>query len=237
MVTSLTRRSWRCAVFEATWIGWPMFVPAILGFGAYLAVSIEERYLTPFALVFGLLPFAPLLDATLPARRVLAIALTVIFTVAGFAEFVRNAGASVNTAVTGANFHDEPQWRLAAALQSRGLKPGDPVAIINGYTATDRYHWAYVDHLQIVAEFGALPFRLLPQEHTRFDGNTKEPADQDFGRLFWLDLSDAQRSSVLAAFRAAGARAVVSLSTPVVPAEPGWTRLGGTDKWLYEFPK
>ena len=124
-------------------------------------------------------------------------------------------------------------WDSAA----RGLKPGDPVAIINGYTATDRYHWAYVDQLRIVAEVGALPFRIAPRERTRFDGNATEPADQDFGRQFWLDLSDAQRNAVLTAFHAAGARAVVSLATPVVPIDPNWTRLSGTDKWLYEFPK
>jgi hypothetical protein len=71
----------------------------------------------------------------------------------------------------------------------------------------------------------------------RLFGEAEEPADQDFGRLYWLELTDAQRSAVLTAFHAAGARAVVSLATPVVPADPGWTRLNGTDKWLYEFPK
>jgi hypothetical protein len=237
LIASLIRSPWRRAMFAAAWRGWPMFLPAVLGLSVYMAVSVEERYLAPFALVFGLLPFAPLLEPTLTARRALAIALTVIFTVTGLSEYVRNAGASVSAVVAGADFHDAPQWRLAASLQARGLKPGDPVAIINGYTATDRYHWAYVDQLRIVAEFGALPFRIAPRERTRFDGNATEPADQDFGRQFWLDLSDAQRNAVLTAFHAAGARAVVSLATPVVPIDPNWTRLSGTDKWLYEFPK
>ena len=146
LIASLIQPAWRRLVFAAAWYGWPMFLPALLGLGAYLAVSVEERYLAPFALVFGLLPFAPLLETTLTARRALAIALMVIFTVTGFAEYVRNAGASVRAAVAGADFHEAPQWRLASALRSQGLRPDDPVAIINGYTATDRYHWAYVDH-------------------------------------------------------------------------------------------
>jgi hypothetical protein len=237
LIVSLIRLDWRRAVFAAAWSGWPMFVPALLGFGAYFAVSIEERYLVPFALVFGLLPFAPLLEENLTARRALAIALTFVFTFAGLAQYWRFGSDTVRPAVANADFHDAPQWRLAAGLQSRGLRPGDPVAIINGLTASDRYHWAYVDHLPIVAEFGALPFRTAPAEHTRFDSDQTEPANQDFAKLFWQDLTDAQRSAVIEAFRAAGARAVISLSTPVVPTDPDWTRVSGTDKWLYEFPK
>ena len=235
LIASLMRSDWRRALFAATRRGWPMILPSLLGLGAYLAVSVEERYLAPFALVFGLIALAPLLETTLRARRILAIALTAIFTVAGLAQYVLNAGASFTAAVASADFHNAGQWRLALALQSSGLKPGDPVAIINGYTATNRYHWAYVDHLRIVAEFGALPFRIAPRERMRLFGDESEPADQDFGHTFWLELSDRQRDSVLSAFRTAGARAVVSLSTPVTPTDLGWTRLGGTDKWLYEF--
>ena len=235
LVVSLIRRPWRQAVLAAASSGWPMFLPALLGSAAYLAVSVEERYLAPFALIFGLLPFAPLLDPALAARRALACLLVAIFTVTGFWEYYNSASTSIRTALVGADFHDAPQWRLASALRALGLKPGDRIAIINGYTARDRYHWAYVDHLRIVAEFGALPFRTAPLERTRFDKERTESADQDFGRLFWEDLTDAQRSAVMAAFRTSGARAVVSLSTPTPPAFPGWTRLGGTDDWLYEF--
>jgi hypothetical protein len=39
----------------------------------------------------------------------------------------------------------------------------------------------------------------------------------------------------LDAFQNAGARAAISLSTPVDPTDPGWTRLSGTDNWIYEF--
>ena len=163
LMTALARRDWRRAVFAAARAGWPMFAPALLAVLAYLAVSVEERYLAPFALIFALLAFAPLLERTLPARRALAVALAVIFTVSGAAEYARNAGGAVRAAVARADFHDAPQWRFAAALKSAGLAPGDPVALINGYTATDRYHWA-VDHLRIVAEFGALPFRIGPSE-------------------------------------------------------------------------
>ena len=237
LLASLIRRPWRQAVWAAARSGWPMFLPALLGSAAYLAVSVEERYLAPFALIFGLLPFAPLLDPALKARRALATSLVVIFTVTGFWEYYHNASASVRMALASADFHDAPQWRLASALEAHGLKPGDPIAIINGHTATDRYHWAYVDHLRIVAEFGALPFRTAPLERTRFDKESIELADQDFGRLFWEGLSDAQRSAAMAAFRASGARAVLSLSTPSTPTDPGWTRLDGTDYWLYEFPQ
>ena len=69
LLASLIRRPWRQAVWAAVWSGWPMFLPALLSSAAYLAVSVEERYLAPFALIFGLLPFAPLLDPALKGRR------------------------------------------------------------------------------------------------------------------------------------------------------------------------
>jgi hypothetical protein len=165
----------------------------------------------------------------------LAIALLLIATIAGLGEFERNVGSAVRGAVSGTDYHSANQWKLAKALLAHGLKEGDPVALVNGYVYRDRYHWAYVDHLHIVAEFGALPWRIAPRERTKFDHDPSEPADQDYAQLFWVGLTPEQRSAVIEAFRSTGARAIVSLSNPLPVPQPGWTPLGDTGASIYDL--
>jgi hypothetical protein len=237
LLIPLAKPEWREGMWTAVRYCWPLLVPTVLALGAYLLVSIEERYLAPFALIFGLLALAPLLDPKLPARRTLAAALIAVITIAGVTQYARNAGTAVSHALHADDFRDHPQWKLAAALSAHGLKKDDAVAIVDGFVAQPRYHWAYVNHLRIVAEFGALPWHIAPRERTPFDGDATEPADQDYGQLFWLRLTPAQRAAVIEAFRSTGARAIVSLSNPRSSPEAGWTPLSGTNAWLYEFPR
>jgi hypothetical protein len=237
LLVCMMRREWRRTVWAAALAGWPLFLPALLGLGTYMVVQIEQRYLSPFVLILGLLPLAPLLHPDLAARRALAMALLVIMTAGGIGELWAADCAKFSAAMNGDDYHNAPQWRLAEALIAHGIREDDKVALVNGYVAQERYHWAYVDHLHIVAEFGALPWRIAPRERTKFDHYRIGPPDQDYGQLFWVQLTPEQRAEVIEAFRSSGAQMIVSLSNPLSAPEPGWTALTGTGAWIYDLRK
>jgi len=235
-LVSMLRRDWRRVVWLATKSGWPVFTAALLGLGAYAAVHVEDRYLGAFVLVLGLLPLAPLLDPKLVGRRSLALAMTLIMTVTGTAEIAHVDGWVFRAAARGVDFHDDPQWRLAEVLSAHGLRPGDKVAVIRDTTPPYRVHWAYVSHLQIVAEFGGVPWRVDPETRMASDDDTSDPGDRDYGRMFWFELTPTQRAAVIEAFRSTGAHAVISLRQPDKEPEPGWIKLDGVDALIYDFP-
>ena len=233
LLISLARREWGRALWGAVTVSWPLFLPSILCLAAYAAVHVEARYIGPFVLVFGLAPLAPLLKRDLPDRPILAGAMACVMFIAAAAEIVHLNKAALLAAIHNADFHNDPQWRLAAALTGYGLHAGDRVAVIRGIGAAPRVHWAYVSGLRIVAEFGSEPWRIEPEN--RIDGDPPEPGYVDYARVFWTQLTQDQRAKILDAFRSAGARAVVSETRPEGPLEPGWTALSGTEAAIYDF--
>lgn len=231
----MLRRDWRISFRATARFFWPLFLPAILGIAIYLAVHIEDRYVSPFCLIFSLLPLLPLLDPALKSKRVLTAVLLVIYTVGAAAELGVTDGLAFRDAIHRNDFHRDPQWKLATALPSYGLRSGDAVALIHDKSLGYRFHWAYISNLRIVAEFGSLPWATDPWDRTRFDPTVTEPADQDYGLLFWKKLTPGRRAQVMNAFRGAGARAVVAQSRPDATPEPGWRKVAGTNAWIYRF--
>jgi hypothetical protein len=232
---SLIKRSWRVPLVTTMIRAWPLLLPTVAGFGTYMLVHVEERYLSPFIMVIALLTWAPLLDMTLHSRRLLTTALVIIYSAGAFGELVVTNSASFKPVFRQADFHDDPQWRIASALTASGLRPGDPVAVIRDTGPTVRVSWAYVSRLRIVAEFGGLPYRIEPQDRTRFD-HDDEPLHPDYSEVFWTQLTPQRREEVMKAFSQSGARAVVSLAMPKILPDPGWVPLKGTPAWLYVFP-
>jgi len=98
-----------------------------------------------------------------------------------------------------------------------------------------------VSGLRIIAEFGAAPWRRSfdeprqPFERLSDSGNVPDPGDVDYGKLFWTELTPAQRASVIEAFRKAGAEAVIALSRPEGAPGPGWRELNGGKQLIYDF--
>jgi hypothetical protein len=233
LLVSLLRRDWRQAVWTAANSCWPLFLSALLGFGTYFAVMLEDRYIGAFVLIFGLLPLAPLLEPTLARRRLLATALMLIITAAALAELKHVDGETFRSAIQDADFHSDPQWKLAGALASYGLHPGDAVAVVRDTDPPYRCHWAYVSGLRIIAEFGGVPWNVDPRIRTKSIDHPTDPGDVDYGKVFWTQLTSQQRAAVISAFRATGARAVVSLSHPKGAPDPGWIALNNTDDLIY----
>ena len=228
-------REWRVSLREMVRRFWPLFLPVYLGVATYMLVHVEDRYLSPFCLILGLAPLLPLLNAALPSKRALAVFLMLAYASGAGAELKTIDGPTFRAAMQRYNFHNDPQWKLAAALPY-GLQSDDAVAVIQAGNPSYRCHWAYISHLRIVAEFGALPWTLEPWDRTRFD-HTVEPADQNYGNVFWNKLTPQQREQVIDAFRKTGARAILSLSRPNYPPEGGWQPVDGTHAMIYRFDR
>jgi hypothetical protein len=229
------KRDWRVSLQAAVKRLWPLFLPAVLALAIYLAVHVEDRYLSAFCLIFSLLPLLPLLNPSLPSKRILVGFLLVIYTLGAAAELKAVDGPAFRSAMGRGDFHLDPQWKLSAALPAYGLQRGDTVAIIDDDNPVYRCHWAYVSDLTIVAEFGSLPWSLAPWDRTRFEHRISEAADEDYALLFWNKLSPERRAQVIDAFRDSGARAIVALSGPKATPEPGWKQIAGTNAWIYRF--
>ena len=132
------------------------------------------------------------------------------------------------------DFHRDRDWRLAAALPLQGLRRGDGVALVPDDDTASRCSWAYLSGLHIVAEYGAIPWRIAPNDRLWLDGDPGEPADGNPAEVFW-GLPEERRSAILRGFERVGARAVVSLSRPN-DTDGGWVPVADTGAWLYSFP-
>lgn len=231
---SLVGRSWRAPLGKTMIRVWPLLLPAVAGFGTYLLVHVEDRYLSAFIMIIALLSWTPLIEGALHSRRLLTAALVMIYSAGALGELLITDGASFEAAFRRADFHDDPQWQIATAVTAAGLRPGDRVAVIRNTVHAVKVTWAYVTRLRIVAEFGGLPYRIEPMDRTRFDHDS-EALYPDYSELFWTQLAPQQREQVMKAFSQSGARAVVSLSMPKTPPDPGWVPLKGTSAWLYTF--
>jgi len=234
LLVAISIRDWRISLLRTVRTYWPLFLPPVLGLATYLAVHVEDRYLGSFFLILSLLPLTPLLDQSFKYRRFLLILLTTTYTAGAAAELGVNARHTFHAAFHRKDFHDDSQWKMAAALQSYGFKSGDTVAIIGGEVPNYRCSWAYVSGVRIVAEYGSLPFSIEPWDRTRFDHIRAEQADTNYARAFWK-LTLEQRARVIEEFHHAGARAVVSMSSPDPIEKPNWRRLDDTDAWIYIF--
>jgi hypothetical protein len=231
----LLNPNWRKSLRNFPGPVWILFLPAALGFLAYLLVHIEARYLSPFLLVGSLFPLMPLLNTQLKSRRALLTLLLVCYSTLAAAELVKANGATVKAALHRTNFHDNEQWKISDAMPGLGLPPGSRVALINNDQTSIRCSWAYTSQIRIVAQFGGLP-ELDPSGQLLLRHPTT-PAwtEIDYAALY-RQLPPARRAEVLNAFRNAGSQAVLAYQRPADDLEPGWQPIPGTQAWIYRFP-
>jgi len=234
LLVTISLRDWRISLVRTARTYWSLFLPAALGLATYLAVHVEDRYLGSFFLILSLLPLTPLLDQSFKHKRLLLVFITVNYSAGAVSELAVNARHTFKAAFHSNDFHDDSQWKMAAALRSYGFKSGDTVAIIGSELPNYRCSWAYVSRIRIIAEYGALPFSIEPWDRTRFDHSRAEQADTNYGKAFW-SLTPEQRARVMKEFHRAGARAVVSMLSPDPIEKSQWRRLDDTDAWIYVF--
>ena len=191
---------------------------ALAAFGLYGLVYAESRYLAPFVLLFwaGLLarvglPAGPVAPRVVTAGGVVLALCAWInigaLNMEGLGGMLglsaeRGTGAVVrpsSRSLSDGHKADHPE--IAAALQEMGIAAGAPVAFV-GYSYSA--YWARLARLKIVAE-------IHPEDVERF----------------WT-VDEAARSSVLRAFRKAGAKVVVTEPPTTAGVPAGWAGIGST---------
>lgn len=178
-----------------------LLVPTGAALGLYLLVGhVEGRLAGPFLVLAGLAVLAAARSAPgqeAAAARLAGAGLAVLVGLLAI-NLAFDAGNAAAAVARGETAEAHPDWQAARALGASGLRPGDGVAFV-GFTFDAC--WARLGGYRIVAEV---------------------PETQE--RRFW-EASPGEAAAVLAAFRRAGARAVVARHPP----GPGWQKVSGTD--------
>ncbi len=185
---------------------WPVLLLGAAPFVLYAPIHAEGRYLGSFfVLLWTSLFFAALQSSDDSEVRVP----TVVARVAALLMLVEGLTAAFPAPpITYAHDQAVPDSRrmhyeIAGDLQALGLKPGDPVAIVNGDLP---YYWARLAGVHIIMEIF-------------FDQQRADPESQ------WV-----HARAILAQH---GAAFVVSPWIAGVVDQPGWRRLGNTGAFAY----
>jgi len=188
---------------------WLLPTLALLGMVIYLPVHLEGRYLAGF---FAMLPLTLLVSAfELPptSNRLRAASLFLLFGFTG--SLVRYQLPVWRNLAESKSPAANLEWQRGHALLSQHLPSNSQVGVIN-WTPNLQSDWAYIAQVQITSEIAS-------------------PQDMD---LFW-NSSPGQQQSTLAAFRRAGAIAVIAINKPPSAGDPDWQHLPNTDLWIHRL--
>ena len=194
---------------------WALVIPAVIAFGLYALILVEDRYVGIFILLFWAdilanirlpeMPESQLWFKVLGSIAALGLLANIIlFNLVGFAEL--NQAAASGFAEPSAPAAGP--LAVAETLQALGIQPGDRVGVI-GY-AYDSF-WARLAKVRI----------------------TTELLDTDAEEL-WRG-NDALQQSVLQSFADAGAKAIVAEHVPQYADVSGWHRVGDSNFYVYAF--
>ena len=194
---------------------WSLPMLSCAAFALYLPVHVEPRYVAAFILPLWLVLFGAL-RLPVEARSgklvrciVVTVAVVIIFAQIGRSISLFRTARTDLVAIREAEFL---HLQVAEDLNSRGIKSGDPVGMLNfNSTWLPVVHWARLAHVRIIAE--------LPNT----DSDTFAAAD------------DSHRREVIETFARTGAKAVVAMDVPDKVMLPGWERVGRTDYYVLKL--
>jgi hypothetical protein len=209
VLLSLRPRPWRIAGGPAL----VLLAPAVAALGMYALVLAEARYVAPFVLLLllGLLLLVQLPEtrwsAQLAAR---ASVIMVVVLVLQIAWATSGSARSVLAQIRqGRLLEPDDQVRVARALRSAGIGPGDRVA--SGNRAFNDY-WARLARVRIVAEV----------------------SERDAPAV--LDADAAARAAAQQVLLAQNVRVIVARAWPALTDDPGWQPIEGTDYFYHLVP-
>jgi len=196
--------------FKSARSNWLLWLPALSGISLYSIVVIEARYVGALFCLLWLVGFSgvrmPISAASrrLAAVAALGLALTTCLVIG------RQISQALNGFdLAGRHVGTPTYWKVAGALNARGIKPGEKLAVIAEWPNASQGP-AYVARLARVEIIGEM----------------RRPDD------FWA--ADAStRSRLIASFAGSGAKAILICKRPQI--ESGWERLADSDYYLYRL--
>jgi hypothetical protein len=172
---------------EAVRIGFP----AVFALGLYGVLHVEGRYVGPF-MVLLFMSILISVDVDWRIWRAVSAVVVVSLVVATTVELMKQY--PTRSALP-------PEWPIAAALKSNGLRDGDGVASVGTVIGAS---WPRLARAHVVAE---IPTDSITE--------------------FWNATPDTQRR-LFTALRRAGARVIVGAVPDSCPAAAGWTPIPGS---------
>jgi hypothetical protein len=190
-----------------------LLLPVAAALGLYWLVYVEGRYVGAFVVLFWCIVLARLPASRAPMRMRGRIGLIApLFFAANILAFHGRGAMDLDGRAAGGRaggVQPASNRAIAAALASEGIGDGTPVGLIGeGYDA----FWARKARVRIVAE--------LPSSRAA---------------AFWTG-GELVRAAVVAAFREAGARAVIISAAPEGIHPAGWERVDESASFLLRVP-
>ncbi|HET9905880.1 MAG TPA: hypothetical protein VFQ23_04550 [Anaerolineales bacterium] len=201
---------------EETLRRWALLIPAVVAFGLYATVLVEERYVGVFILLFWADILGNVRLPNIPANglwlgvlsSIAAIGLLVNIIMFNLDGFTSLLGASSQTSLGEVITPAARPIAVAQTLQELGVRQGDKVGVI-GY-AYDSF-WARLARVRIVSE-------MLETDAV----------------TFWESDTILQHS-VLDAFASTGAKAVIAEYVPADAALSDWHQVGESNYYIFVF--
>ena len=187
-----------------------MLAPAVAAIGMYALVLAEARYVAPFVmlLLLGLLLLVRLPRARWSAdlSANVSVVIVILFLVQIWSNTSDFVSSTFQELPHGQILAVDDQARVAGALRSAGIEPGDPVA--SGDRAFNAY-WARLARVRIVAEV----------------------SERDAAAI--LEADPEARAVAQRVLLAQKVRAVIAHGWPSSMDDPGWHPIDGTDYFYH----
>jgi len=203
--------------FQQAWFLW---LPSLIFAMTYCFVYSDARYLAGSYAIIGFSLIGAVWKVNLPRTVMLGCLFAIPFLSlllfgSSFRVMVRQFAGDITGRRAPLEFFN---FEIAEAMQQRGMRPGDRVAIV-GASLTAAH--VGLERAQIVA--------IVPEQVTQDDVlGGRRPMDFSFGKtdVFWRS-SPQTRARVLGAFRGAGAKWVFADCVPPWADKTGWEVAGG----------
>ena len=185
---------------------WFLWAPPLAACLSYSLVLTEGRYVAPFLLLLWVAAFSCLLGK--PSSGASCAAHAVVFAMLSVTG-LRIAKSATSDVLAILGHPENTNFKVAQALYSLGIRPGDKVA---GLSHMAQAHWARLAGVKIVSQ--------IP------------PTD---AYIFWA--ADAEtKLKVFQVFASTGAKVVITKDPPPFALDKNWIALGNTGFFAHRLP-
>ncbi len=219
-----------------------IFIPAIAALAMFSLILVGGRYVAPYLAVIGsalllavILPKSDVMRRLLHRVAWLIIVFWCIDIVLSYLSYttVQRTGVSVLNAIRAVDPRElNPNYEVAVALKENGLHEGDKVAYIG---ESFNFYWARLAKVQVNAEVRQFQTEGPPTSYASDFALARLRSDElRHVDHFWKSGPSIQKD-VMATFKRAGSKAVVTDAIPIGQDAIGWIPIPRTRYHIHVF--